>query len=108
MSKSNVVMGNLKWALAVQVASSDLPNVTAATTAQGTVTVPGAKVGDMVFTSIDGLSASAGYFISNAYVSAADTVSIRFGNVTAGAINPSTFNINMLIVRPEYMLAAIP
>lgn len=111
MSKTNVVMGNLKWALAAQVTLYDMPNVGAATTAQGTAQVPGVKVGDMVFVSMDGFSGNAGYFISNAYVSAADTVSIRFGNATAGAINPaaaSTINLNLLIIRPEYMLASIP
>lgn len=105
MSKSNIVRGNLITALAVRV-SLNLPNVGAATTAEQTISVPGVKTGDMVFVSIDGAQ-NAGYFTSNSYVSATDVVTVRFGNTTAGAIDPGTFNVNMLIVRPEYTLASV-
>lgn len=105
MSKSNLIRGNIKAILAVQV-SVDLPSVGAATTVNQTIAVAGAKTGDMVFASILN-NPTAGYFLGNAWVSATDVVTVRLGNTTAGALDPGVVNINLLIVQPEYMLSTI-
>lgn len=105
MSKSNIVRGNILTALAVQV-SLDLPSVATVTTAVSTVTVNGAKTTDMVFASLL-TNPTAGYSLVGAWVSAADTVSLRFSNVTAGTIDPATFSINLLLIKPEYFLTSV-
>ena len=64
--------------------SADPPNLAAGTVAQVTVTVPGANAGDLATASF--VPAAAGVVIF-ANVTAANTVTVTFWNVTAGAIN---------------------
>ena len=58
-----------------------------ATGALGTVTVacPGARTGDVALASLPSLNT--GLTVANAYVSAADTVTIALRNTTGGAID---------------------
>lgn len=74
----------------------DFGSIAAGDTAELTVTIPGAAVGEFAFvappvTIDDGL-------LAIAYVSAAETVTVRLGNVTVGAIDPaeSTFRVGVL------------
>ena len=88
--------------LAVGVCSVTFdPGATAAaTTGEHTVTVPGVRLGDYVcVTAPTGLNAGLG--IVNASVTAADTVSGRFVNATAGSLNPTSATYQVLIIRPE-------
>lgn len=71
--------------------------VAAATSAEQTVTVPGARVGDFVFLSKP--TATAGVGIVNARVSAADTIAVTFVNATAGSIDPASETYTVMWVR---------
>lgn len=62
-----------------------------------TFTVPGVKVGDAV--TVNPPAQTAGVAIANAYVSAANTVSIQFVNPTAGALTPAAGNHTFVITR---------
>src|SRR5688500_798931 len=70
-------------------ATLDFPNTAAQTSSDLTVTVTGAKVEDSVTVVVPLVSmlASSCY---NAWVSAPDTVTVRFNNYSAGAQNPAS------------------
>lgn len=61
-------------------------SVAAATSAEQLFTITGLEVGERVI--VNKPSLSAGIVIGNARVSAANTLAITFGNVTAGALVP--------------------
>jgi hypothetical protein len=69
------------------LAALDFPSIAAGTTANLTVTVAGAAVGDTAVATPNG-APEAG-LVWSAYVSAADTVTVRLGNVTAAPIDPA-------------------
>jgi hypothetical protein len=77
------------------VASVTFTAVAAATGQEQAVTVPGAVVGNNVFATplaqINPGAATQG-LIWNSWVSAANTVTIRIVNVTAGSITPNVVN----------------
>jgi hypothetical protein len=68
-------------------ASLDFPSIAASSTAELTVTVTGAASGDTVYAAPTG-APEAG-LVWSAYVSAANTVTVRMANHTAGAIDPA-------------------
>lgn len=65
----------------------DLPNIPAHSTAELNITVTGAAVGDMASASPN-TTLEAGIVYGGAWVSAANTVTVRLGNVTPAAIDP--------------------
>ncbi len=68
-------------------ASLNFPSIAANTTAELTITVTGAASGDNVYVAPTG-APEAG-LVWSAYVSAANTVTVRMANVTTGAIDPA-------------------
>lgn len=69
-------------------ATLDFPSIPAASSAELTITVSEAVVGAQAVTTPNG-APEAG-LVWSAYVSAANTVTIRVANVTAAAINPAS------------------
>ena len=62
-----------------------------------TVTVSGASINDIVLVGYPALVAGLG---ATAFVSAANTVTIRLDNATAGAIVPGALVFNILVLKP--------
>lgn len=81
-------------------ATVDLGSVAANTTETETATVTGVKVGDIVTAAIKP-TLEAGLLIGSCWVSAADTVSIQVGNLTASPINEASEEWTFIIERPE-------
>lgn len=87
-----------RWGVILQ--SLDVANVTNTnTSSEQDFTVPGLKVGDLVIAQKPTLSA--GLVVGNARVSAADTLSITFGNLTGSAVNPAAETWRIFWFRPE-------
>lgn len=99
-----VVRGNIRAMFAVAV-TFDPAAVATITTAEQTVTVTGAKVGDFVIAMKPTLTT--GVTIGNVRVSAADTIAIQFVNPTAGSVNPASETWQFLVIRPEYPAAQL-
>lgn len=70
-----------------------------------TFTVPGLKTTDAVF--VNPPAQTAGVAITNAYVSAADTLSIQFVNPTAGALTPAAGTHIITVIRKDAALAKV-
>lgn len=62
-----------------------------------TVAVPGVALGDMVLSA--SLAVDVAGLIVTAYVSAANTVSIRFQNETGGTVNLAAATLRLVVVR---------
>ena len=62
-----------------------------------TVAVPGVALGDMVLSA--SLAVDVAGLIVTAYVSAANTVSIRFQNETGGSVNLASATLRMVVAR---------
>lgn len=77
-------------------AALDFPSIATLTTATLNITVTGAVVGDPVVLALPA-TVNAG-IVFDARVSAADTVTVRATNITAGAIDPAsaTFGVTVL------------
>jgi hypothetical protein len=87
----NVVVGSTGTALKgvwYAAATLDFPSISAQYFADMTVTVTGAAVGDVC--SVSQTATFSGAVALNAFVSSANTVTVRAFNVTAGAINPAS------------------
>jgi predicted metalloprotease with PDZ domain len=95
---SGVFLGNVR-AVNITSVTFDPAIVATITTAEQTVTVPGVKLGDVVFVSKPTLTAGLG--IAGARVSADDTVAITFVNPTAAGVNAGSEVYTILSVRPE-------
>lgn len=76
--------------------TSDPANITAATSLDHSLTIPGVLPGDLVFVTAPSLEAN--LTMSMAWVSAANTVKVRICNPTAGAINPASQTFNYWIM----------
>lgn len=75
------------------------------TTAEQTFTVPGLKVGD--FVDVGKPTVQAGLAIVNARVSAANTLAIAFGNLTAATITPTAAEVYEIgVTRADNLNAA--
>lgn len=76
-------------------------SVNAATTAEQAVTVTGVLTTDLILSVTPASALTAGTFISGFRISAADTVQLAFGNVTAGALDPAAaINFVFVVLRP--------
>ena len=78
-------------------ANLNFPNTAASTSNDLTVTVTGASPGDVVALGIPNAAVSANSTYT-AWVSAANTVTIRFNNYSGGSIDPAagTFRVSVL------------
>lgn len=77
---------NLNFGSIATLASADL-----------TIAVPGAAVGDPVALAIP--AAPDAGLVFNAFVSAADTVTVRAHNYTAGAIDPAAADFTVIVFK---------
>lgn len=95
---AGVIAGNAAGITVIQQTITPAEVATIVAPAQ-TFTVPGLKVGDAVI--VNPPSQTAGVAIANAYVSAADTLSIQFVNPTAGALTPAAGVHRITVIRHE-------
>lgn len=70
----------------------------AGTSTQTTVTFYGAAVGDAVLV-VPGLAAIAANSFFNGYVSAANTVAVKFNNYSSGAIDPASAVFTIRLIK---------
>lgn len=75
-------------------------SVGAATSAEQSFTIPGLQVGDMVQVTA-AVAQTAGIVIGNARVSAANILTVSFGNATAGGVIPAAGAYLVEVNRPE-------
>jgi hypothetical protein len=85
--------------LTTSVAGVNPANILAGATGTTAVTVNGARPGDRVQVQMDVLEA--GLAISNAYVSAANTVTLVLANVTAAPIDAAAQDVTLELTRPN-------
>ena len=78
-------------------ASLDFPNTNAQLSAELTIAVPGAIVGDPVALGLP--AAPDANCCYTAYVSAADVVTVRLNNYSSGAINPAAANFTVNVLK---------
>lgn len=79
------------------VATLDFPSISAVSTQALTITVPGASVNDVVLLGLPA-TVNAGV-VFDARVSAADTVTVRALNITAGAIDPASAQYEVIVLK---------
>lgn len=77
--------------------SIDVASVAANTSAEQTFTVTGLTTADKVF--VNKPSLSAGLVLGNARVSAANTLALTFGNLTASPIDPAAETYQIVAIR---------
>lgn len=76
----------------------DFSNTVAGTSSDLTITVTGAALGDLVVLGIDNASVSANSSYT-AWVSATNTVTVRFNNYSSGSIDPSSGTFKVRIIK---------
>jgi hypothetical protein len=79
-------------------AALDFPNTTAGTSSDLTITVTGAALGDVASLGASNAAVSANTSYS-AWVSAADTVTVRFNNYSSGAVNPAGGTFRVMVFK---------
>jgi hypothetical protein len=77
-------------------ASLDFTSIGAAAQASLTITVTGAAVGDEVVLALP--AAPAAGLVFNAFVSAANTVTIRASNITASSVDPAAATYGVIVM----------
>lgn len=82
--------------LSAATASLDFGSIATLAQADLTITVTGAAVGDYVTLALP--AAPTAGIVFNAFVSAANTVTVRATNVTAGSIDPAAATYGVLVI----------
>ncbi len=82
--------------LAVATASLNFGSIATLEQADLTITVAGAAVGDYVTLALP--AAPTAGIVFNAFVSAANTVTVRATNTTAGAVDPAAATYGVLVI----------
>jgi putative Ca2+/H+ antiporter (TMEM165/GDT1 family) len=77
-------------------ASLNFPSISAVSQADLTITVTGAAVGDEVMMALP--AAPTAGLVFNAFVSAADTVTIRASNITASPVDAAAATYGVIVV----------
>jgi hypothetical protein len=77
-------------------ASLNFAEIAAAAQASLTITVTGAAVGDEVILALP--AAPAAGIVFNAFVSAADTVTVRASNITAAPVDPAAATYGVIVI----------
>ena len=72
-------------------------SIGAGLTQDQTTTVSGASLGDIVWLGAPNLAAGYGFY---GFVSAANTVTVRVANHTAGSLTPGALVFNVLVIKP--------
>jgi hypothetical protein len=85
--------------LFTHVGTVDVASTVDAAGVSQTFTVPGVVLGDMVLAFSFGVSLSG--MTATAYVSAADTVTIRIQNESAGTVDLASTTVKILVGRPS-------
>lgn len=81
--------------LLTATATLDFPSISAVSQQSLTISVPGAAVGDEVAMALP--AAPTAGIVFNAFVSAADTVTIRATNVTASPVDPASASYSVIV-----------
>ncbi len=101
---AGIIMGNV-FGMAVATITIDVASVAANISAEQTFTLPGVRIGDVVFVNTPGVGTAAlnaGLGVTGSRVTAADTIGLRFTNSTAGALDPSAaVDYQVLVIRPD-------
>lgn len=101
---TGINMGNVAGQYIVSV-TFDVASVAANTSVQQTVTVPGAKIGDIAY--VANVTHTAGLQYGPCAVATADNAfAVTIQNSTAGALDPASQTLTFLISRPESARAA--
>lgn len=82
--------------LSAATASLNFPSISAVSQADLTITVAGAAVGDYVVMSLP--AAPTAGLVFNAFVSAANTVTVRATNVTASPVDAGAATYGVLVI----------
>lgn len=77
-------------------ASLNFPSISAATQSSLTIAVPGAAVGDEVVMALP--AAPAAGLVFNAFVSAADTVTIRASNISGSPVDAAAATYGVIVI----------
>lgn len=90
-------VGEQPFETLTNTASLNFPDTVAQTSEDLTIPVTGAAVGDVVLLGVPAASVTANCCYT-AFVNAADNVTVRFNNYSAGNINPAagTFRVTVL------------
>lgn len=88
--------GNAVTKVLSATASLDFGSIGAAAQAGLTITVTGAAVGDEVVMALP--AAPAAGLVFNAFVSAANTVTIRASNITASPVDPAAATYGVIVI----------
>lgn len=91
----DVRLGGVDISILMASAALDFPSISAVSQADLTIAVPGAAVGDTVELGLPAAPAAGLTF--DAFVSAADTVTVRATNVTAGAVNAASATYRVVV-----------
>ena len=78
-------------------ASLNFPSISAAGQQDLTITVTGAATGDEVILSLP--AAPTAGLVFNAFVSAANTVTVRASNITASPIDPAAASFGVIVIN---------
>ena len=93
--------GAMSWRNMGTAASAlDFPSTADGASSDLTLTVTGAETGDLVVLGIPNGSQPAGEVWYQAWVSAADTVTVRLYNASGAAVDPASGSFNVMVVRP--------
>lgn len=82
-------------------ATVDFPSISANTTGELAVTVPGVLATDHYVGCEIASTLNAGLGVVGGYVSAANTVTLRVMNTTAGALNPASATMQIHVLRGD-------
>ena len=82
--------------IAAATASLNFPSIASQAQADLTITVSGAAVGDYVV--LDEPAAPAAGLVFNAFVSAANTVTVRASNISSGAVDEAALTFGVLVL----------
>lgn len=78
-----------------EAASLDFASINAAASEDLTIVLPGAKINDVVWLGLP--AAPTAGIVFQAFVSAADTVTVRATNITASPVNPAAQTISVAV-----------
>jgi hypothetical protein len=87
-------------------AALDFASIAAAASADLTITVTGAAVGDEVALGLPAAPTAGIVFF--AFVSATNTVTVRAMNITAGAVDPASATYSVIVFQNAVLSAAQP
>jgi len=98
VSQNGFIVGSGSTITKVLSASASLnfASISAVSQADLTITVTGAAVGDEVIMALP--AAPAAGIVFNAFVSAANTVTIRASNITASAVDPAAATYGVIVL----------